>query len=49
MYEIGWEETDFNKHARIDALKLKDEEWTNMELIIDLFRVNFMLILGQRD
>ena len=49
MYEIGQEETDFNKRARIDALKLSDEEWTNVELIIDLLKVTFMLVLYQCD
>jgi hypothetical protein len=49
VYEIGREETDFNKRARIDALKLSDEEWTNVELIIDLLKVTFMLVLYQCD
>lgn len=39
VYEIGREESDFNKRAKIDALKLSDEEWTNVESFIDLLKV----------
>ena len=40
MYEIGREESDLNKHAKIDALKLSDEEWTHVENFTDLLRVS---------
>ena len=45
MYEIGREETDFNKRAKIDALKLSDEEWTRVENFIDLLKVSFSSLL----
>ena len=40
MYEIGREEVDLNKCAKIDALRLSDEEWANVENFTDLLRVS---------
>ena len=45
MYEIGREETDFNKRAKIDALKLSNDEWTKVESFIDLLKVQFIVVL----
>ena len=40
MYEIGREEVDLNKCAKIDALRLSDKEWANVENFTDLLRVS---------
>ena len=40
MYEIGREESDFNKCAKIDALKPTDEEWVDVENFTNLLRVS---------
>lgn len=39
MYEIGREESDLTKRAKIDALILRPEEWTRCKLMIDLLKV----------
>ena len=40
MYEIGREESDLNKRAKIDALKLSDKEWTDVENFTNLLMVS---------
>ena len=43
MYEIGREELDFNKRAKIDALKLSNEEWSHVESFTDLLKASLTI------
>ena len=43
MYEIGREEPDFNKRAKIDALKLSNEEWSHVESFTDLLKASLTI------
>jgi hypothetical protein len=39
VYEIGRSETDLSKRARIDELKLSDDEWEHVKLFNNLLGV----------
>ena len=44
VYEIGQREDDLSKWAKIDALKLTDEEWARVGLFCDLLSVSYLSI-----
>lgn len=47
IYDIAHEEKDFSKQKNIEALKLEDEEWERVELLIKILKVMcFNLILS---
>lgn len=39
VYELGHEESNHAKRAKIDALKLTEDEWTEVSSFIDLLKV----------
>ena len=45
MYELGREETDHRARAKIDSLKLTEDEWKKVENFIDLLKVQLTFSL----
>jgi hypothetical protein len=45
VYELGREETDLRARSKIDSLRLSDDEWTEVELFIDLLKVESIILV----
>jgi hypothetical protein len=44
IYELGAEETNWEKRRLIDEMKLTDDEWNHVEVLIELLKVRFLVI-----
>jgi len=40
VYELGRDKSDHTKRAKIDSLKLSDDEWSQVSNFIDLLKVS---------
>jgi len=48
VYELGREEPNYQARAKIDSLKLTENEWKKVENFIDLLKVIYVSICGNR-